>query len=407
MKRKQTRFFINFLTMGIIIVLITVMASCSSTSTSKTTTTTTTTPTKTPTKTLSSITVTPAAPANLAVGFTTQFIATAAYSDGSNADITSNVKWASSDTGIATISSAGLAAGVAAGTANITATFSSVTNPVVILTVVPAPALSSITVTPTTPDNLAVGSTQLFVAMGKYADGETMDITSKATWTSSDVNIATVSSAGVATGVAIGSTNITAALSGVTSPVVSLPVVAFTLSSITITPATPANLAVGLTEQLTATANYTDGTTADITSKVTWVSSDPNVATISSDGLAKGIGEGSTDITAALSGNTSAAVKLPVAILSSIAVSPASPNDLLVGALQRFVSVGTFSNGVVSMITAPVIWTSSNTSVATISSDGMVTGVAAGSTNITFTLSGLNSTAVTLNVVTTVSTTSP
>jgi uncharacterized protein YjdB len=70
------------------------------------------------------------------------------------------------------------------------------------------------------------------------------------------------------------------------------------------------------------------------------------------------------------------------------------------------VPVGTFSNGVVSMITAPVIWTSSNTSVATISSDGMVTGVAAGSTNITFTLSGLNSTAVTLNVVTTV-TTSP
>ena len=281
------------------------------------------------------------------------------------------------------------------------------TNPVVILTIVPAPALSSITVTPATPDNLAVGSTQLFVATGKYADGETMDITSKATWTSSDVNIATISSAGVATGVAIGSTNITAALSGVTSPVVSLPVVAFTLSSITITPATPANLAVGLTEQLTATANYTDGSTADITSKVTWVSSDPDVATISSNGLAKGIGEGSTDITAALSGNTSAAVKLPVAILNSIAVSPASPDDLLVGSLQRFVPVGTFSNGVVSMITAPVIWTSSNTNVATISSDGMATGVAAGSTNITFTLSGLNSTAVTLNVVTTVTTTSP
>ena len=181
--------------MGIIIVLTSVMASCSSTSTSKTTSTTTT-----PTKTLSSITVTPAAPANLAVGFTTQFIATAAYSDGSNADITSNVKWASRNTGIATISSAGLATGVAAGTTNITATFSSVTNPVVILTIVPAPALSSITVTPATPDNLAVGSTQLFVATGKYADGETMDITSKATWTSSDVNIATVFSAGVATG---------------------------------------------------------------------------------------------------------------------------------------------------------------------------------------------------------------
>jgi len=79
-------------------------------------------------------------------------------------------------------------------------------------------------------------------------------------------------------------------------------VVAFTLSSIEITPASPANLTVGLTEQFTATAIYSDGTTADISAKVTWVSSAPNVATISSSGLATGIGEGSTDITAAMSG---------------------------------------------------------------------------------------------------------
>ena len=172
-----------------------------------------------------------------------------------------------------------------------------------------------------------------------------MDITSKVTWASSDVNIATISSAGLATGVAIGNVNITAALSGVTSPVINLTVVAFTLSSIEITPAVPANLAVGLTEQFIATAVNRDGSTADITSEVTWVSSDNSVATISSKGLATGISEGSTDITATFSGLTSPVAKLPVAILSSIAVSPAAPGNLIVGSVQRFVAVGTFSNG--------------------------------------------------------------
>ena len=212
---------------------------------------------------------------------------------------------------------------------------------------------------------------------------------------------------GLATAVAIGNTNITAALSGVTSPVISLTVVAFTLSSVEIVPATPAYLAVDLTEKFTATAIYSDGSTADITSKVTWVSSASNVATISSSGLATGIGEGSTDITATLSGKTSPAAKLTVAILSSIAVSPAAPGNLTVGSVQRFVAVGTFSDGVVSMITSPVTWISSDTNIANISSDGIATGIAAGSTDIAVTVSGLNSAAVSLTVVTTSTTTSP
>jgi hypothetical protein len=276
------------------------------------------------------------------------------------------------------------------------------------LKVVPAPALSSIAVTPATPDILGVGSSQVFVATGKYADGTTADITSKVKWASSDNNIAGISSVGVANSVAIGNTNITAALSDITSPVVSLTVVAFTLSSIEITPASPAILTVGLTEQFTATAINSDGSTADITSKVTWVSSDSGVATISSKGLAAGISEGSTDITAAMSGFTSPAAKLPVATLSSIAISPASPADLTLGAVQRFVVAGTFSNGVISLITSQITWTSSNTGIATISSDGIATSKAAGTTDITAALSGLRSTSVTLTVVSsTTTTTSP
>jgi hypothetical protein len=101
---------------------------------------------------LTSIAVTPASPANLAVGATQQFTATGTYADNSTANVTSQVTWASSNTGTATISAAGLATGVAAGTTNITASLSGVTSPVVGLTVVGPPTVSS-----TIPANAATG----------------------------------------------------------------------------------------------------------------------------------------------------------------------------------------------------------------------------------------------------------
>ena len=59
------------------------------------------------------------------------------------------------------------------------------------------------------------------------------------------------------------------------------------LTSIAVTPANP-SVAKGLTQQFTATGTYTDGSTADLTSQVTWASATPSVATInSSQGLAQ------------------------------------------------------------------------------------------------------------------------
>src|SRR5437867_5941291 len=71
--------------------------------------------------TLVSIGVTPANP-NLPQGLTGQFTATGTYSDNSTQDFTAQVAWSSSNTGVATIDSAGLATSVAAGTTTITAT---------------------------------------------------------------------------------------------------------------------------------------------------------------------------------------------------------------------------------------------------------------------------------------------
>ncbi len=79
----------------------------------------------------------------------------------------------------------------------------------------PAPTLTSIAVTPATP-SIAVGTAQQFTATGTYSDGSTQNVTSQATWASSSTAVATINSAGLATGVGAGSTNISATLSSVT-----------------------------------------------------------------------------------------------------------------------------------------------------------------------------------------------
>lgn len=86
--------------------------------------------------------------------------------------------------------------------------------------------------------------------------------------------------------------------------------VAATLQSIAVTPANP-TLVVGATQQFTATGTYSEGSTKDLTSKVTWTSSATGVATINSSGLATGASAGSTSITAT-SGSVSGSKALTV-----------------------------------------------------------------------------------------------
>src|SRR5208283_638022 len=75
------------------------------------------------------------------------------------------------------------------------------------------------------------------------------------------------------------------------------------LASIAITPANPTIL-VGATQPFTATGAYSNGSTQNLTSQVTWTSSKAAVATINSNGLATAVSVGATVISAALSGVT-------------------------------------------------------------------------------------------------------
>jgi hypothetical protein len=141
----------------------------------------------------------------------------------------------------------------------------------------PPPTLTTISVT--APKlSIAKGLTDPFTATGTYSDNSTQDLTSQVTWVSQTEADATISTGGVATGVAIGSSKITATLGSVSGNA-TLTVTAAALVSIAVTPANPA-ITVGGTQQFTATGTYTDTTTQNLTNSVTWGSNNTGAATI-------------------------------------------------------------------------------------------------------------------------------
>ena len=154
---------------------------------------------------------------SLVNGSTEQFTATGIHSDGSTANITTQVAWASSSSAVATISTSGFATAVAVGSAEITASLSGVTSNSFALTVILVPpVLTAITVTAPT-NSLMVSAMEQFTATGVYRDGSTANLTAQVAWASSSSAIAAVRPSGLASALAVGSTNITASLSGVTS----------------------------------------------------------------------------------------------------------------------------------------------------------------------------------------------
>ena len=264
-----------------------------------------------------------------------------------------------------------------------------IVSPAVNLTVNSA-TLKSIAATPAN-SSIAKGATLQLAATGTFSDGSTQDITHGVTWSSDNRPIATINPVtGIALGQVAGAANITASLGTVSSAAVPLNITNATLQSISVTPAAP-SIALGTTQQFNATGTYSDLSTANITSSVTWTSATPATASISaSGGLARGLVAGTTQISAKIGAITSALVPLTVtaATLKSIAVTPATPSIGL-SATQQFSAVGTYSDGSTQDISGIVRWVSSNTSAATIdASSGLATGVAAGTAQITATQGG-------------------
>ncbi|MGY4025405.1 beta strand repeat-containing protein [Aeromonas rivuli] len=328
------------------------------------------------------------APASkLAKGLKLQLKAMATFSDGSSKDISSQASWISNQPTLLTVDAKGEVTGKASGTAIVTAHLQEATGQIS-LSITNA-TVSQIQITPASL-TLAKGMAKKLTAIATLSDQSTQDVSSQVAWLSSNTSIATISTLGLVNAVATGSTTLSASLLGVTKSL-SLTVTNATLNQGGLTIATPPlTLIAGLTAQLAATGSYSDGTTVDVTASVSWVSSDPAVATVSLTGLVTAVGPGTATITGTLDGQTvTLVVTVTSATLNPNGLSISTPPlTLAAGLTAQLAANGSYDDGSSRDVTASVSWTSSDPLVATVNPSGLVTAVAPGTATITGTLGG-------------------
>jgi uncharacterized protein YjdB len=333
--------------------------------------------------TLTSITVNPPGP-SVAKGDSEQFTATGNYSNNSTQDLTTQVTWTSADMSVATVNAAGLASTTATGSSKISATLGSITGSSV-LTVNPA-VVRSIAVMPGSA-SVAKGDAQQFTATGTYSDSSQQDLTSQVTWASGDTSVAAINASGLASTLKVGTTSISATL-GTLSKSAVLTVTPAVVRTITVAP-DHQSIPKGLTQQFTASGTFSDGSSQDLSSQVVWGSDTPAVATITSAGLAHGLGTGMATISAKLGAVMGSTVlTISPAVLQSLKVAPLSPN-VAKGLTRQFTATGTYSDGSTQDLTSQVTWVSADTSVAIVDVNGLARALATGSSSISATLGAL------------------
>lgn len=158
------------------------------------------------------------------------------------------------------------------------------------------------------------------------------------------------------------------------------------VGSIQISPAAQ-SLVVSQKVQFTATGIVGHGShpasSQDVTSQVTWTSSTPDVATVSSTGLATAVSAGTTTISASMAGSAGATAALTVTAPSgggggsytSLIIIPSSQKVGAVNETGQYIAFGTLGTGVEKDVTDQVKWGSSDVKIATINNSGLATGL--------------------------------
>ena len=249
------------------------------------------------------------------------------------------------------------------------------------------PTLQSITLSPTSL-NLTVGHTSTQITVTPTPANASNSVT----WSTSNSSVATVSD-GVVTAVGAGTATITA--TSVDNPNISasvnVTVTKVQLQSLAISP-NSLEMSKGNTRQLTVTATPTD---AD--NRVTWSTSNSSVATVS-DGVVTAVGTGTATITATSVDNPNISASVNVTVtkvqLQSLAISPNSL-EMSKGNTRQLTVTATPTDA-----DSRVTWSTSDSSIATVTQAGMVSAVTAGTATITAT--SVDNPAITASITVTV-----
>jgi hypothetical protein len=159
--------------------------------------------------------------------------------------------------------------------------------------------VASVSVSPASHTLTAIGATRQLTAVAQDAEGST--ITGKTfVWVSGDTTVATVSSTGMVTAVANGSTDISASVDGKTGS--ASVTVAQAVVSVAVSSARDVLIMLGDTVTFSALVQDSRGNAVTGGTTLTWASSVPAIATIDSTGLATAVHNGTTNITATADG---------------------------------------------------------------------------------------------------------
>ncbi len=149
-------------------------------------------------------------------------------------------------------------------------------------------------------------------------------------------------------------------------------------------------IAPNTTIQLFSAAKINHGIKKDVTSSVTWVSSDPSVAKISSTGLLTGLKQGKTTISALYSGVSSNKQDLVISPIQSINIvnddhgTPPKEKDFVMhkNSKKQIRIMATLVNKATTELTDQVTWETKNENIATVDKTGLITAVFPGTTSI-------------------------
>ena len=248
----------------------------------------------------------------------------------------------------------------------------------------PAPVATRIDISPTSATLNSLGQTTLLTA--QVFDQNNAPMTGASlSWQSSNPGVATVTASGMVTAVSNGSAQITAKAGNASASVTVT--VAQTATRVVIEPSTATLTAIGQTVQLAATVFDGNGQPVP-DAVVTWQSSDVSVATVGSQGLVTAVTNGTARITAK-SGGVSSSIEVTVSQSTHrITIEPQMATLTAIGETVQ-ITATVLDRNKQPVTGAAVSWNSSDTGVATVDDEGLVTAVGSGDTRISASYDGI------------------
>ncbi|MET3287594.1 UNVERIFIED_CONTAM: uncharacterized protein YjdB [Brevibacillus sp. OAP136] len=298
----------------------------------------------------------------------TQLTLTSTNADEKPEDVTDKAVWTSGNETVAYVSKGKITA-YASGEATITATYGTKTVTILVDVDVPRKLGADKTTVAVQP-----GDTNKLVLTAYYQDGREVDITTKAQWSSASTAVAEVRQ-GVVTGIATGSTTITATYG---KRFLTIPVSVGVIKSLT-ADQTKLSMDKGKTAKVALTVEYADGMKKDVTTLATWASAQEAVATVT-DGVVTSVAAGKTTITATYEGKT---VSIPVEIDQAQSLS-ASVTTIVMGTgeSKQVTLTATTADGTSKNVTDDAEWITSNAAAADVTK-GLVRGLTNGRAVVT------------------------